>query len=236
MKPRSDLAQLRVSTVVVVVTILMALPGCGRPEPGPAAKPVDQSRAKSQYDAGVLEAAIAASLATLDSLGTPLKAASATSREDVIATFDGLGFAVNDELQILWSEVAPTDDRSAFLFGYRLLSAAGARARYDALRDDPDVSWRPNWVPVLEADDHWLVVESSRSTAPAGPVVAFRRGESPEVVFTNLTRFFEATATALADPTTRVEGGRLRVDPDVFRRAHGATNAGLTLPAHVLEP
>ena len=216
-----------------MLVLFVLVSACGRPEPGPAAKPVHQSRAKSQYDARVFDASLATIVAWHDSVGTGWSAPAGPEPDAVSARFEDLGFTLNDELRTLWSRHTPPDDAPPLVYGYRLLSAEAAREHYDALRADASVPWRPNWVPVLEGDAQWLVVESSRSGAPAGPVVAVRPDEEPVVAFTNLTRLFEAIATALADSTSRWTDETVRIEPDVFRRAHGASNPELQLPAHV---
>lgn len=219
--------------VVLTVAFLGLAAGCDRPEAGPAAKPVHQSRAKSQYDARVFDASLGAIVAWHDSLDTGWTAVPGPEPDAVAESFESLGFTLNDELRTLWSRYAPAGDAPPVFLDYRLLSAESARARYDALRKDPAVAWRPNWVPVLSAGDRWLAVESSRSGAPAGPVVATRPGVEPVIAFTNLTRLFEAIATALADSTTTWDGQRVRVQDGVFERAHAATNPDLDLPSDV---
>ena len=221
--------------LVLGVAILGLVGGCGRPEPGPAAKPVHQSRAKSQYDARVFDASLGTVVAWHDSLGTGWTAAPGPDLETVVETFDALGFALNDELGTLWSRVAPAADAPPVFLDYLLLSAETARSRYDDLRADPEIVWRPNWVPVLSAGDRWLAVESSRSGAPAGPVVAYRPGTEPIVAFTNLTRLFEAIAVVLNDSTTTWTDGRVKPQDGAFRRAHELTNPDLDLPSDLTD-
>lgn len=230
---RSDFAARALGVAVVAITLSMALAACERPEPGPAAKPIHQSRAKSQFDAGALEASMVAVRAWHDSVGPGVGAGGSTAREEVVAAFDGLDFEVNDELQILWSRWVPDPRGPALLGGFELLSATGARARYDALRTDRSIDWRPNWVPVLESDHAWIAVECSRSTAPAGPVVFHLAGEEPVIAFTNLTRFFETLVGALDHASWN--DGRVEIPRAELERAHGASNPGLTLPDHLTE-
>ena len=213
----------------------IAAAGCGRPEPGPAARPVDQSRAKSRYDARVFDGSLSAIVAWHDSSSTAWSSPEGPAAEAVLERFEDLDFTLNDELTALWRRLAPPADGPPFVLDHRLLSAAESRDRYDALRSDPDVPWRPNWIPVLVAGDRWLVVESSRSGAPAGPVVAYRDGVEPQVAFTNLTRLWQTIAVALRDPSATWADGRMQVDADALRRAHAEINGDLALPAFVLE-
>jgi len=230
---RSDFAGRALGAALVAITISMALVACERPEPGPAAKPIHQSRAKSQFDAAALEASVDAAMAWRDSVGMSATTLTPPSREEVVAAFDGLGFEINDELQILWSMGATTEGGPGLFDGFELLTAAASRSRYDVLRADASLAWRPNWVPVLASNDAWIAVECSRSTAPAGPVVVFRAGEEPVIAFTNLTHFFETVASAL-DQATHANG-RVDVPRSVFEEAHGASNPGLPLPDHLTE-
>lgn len=220
----------RVALAVALVALAL---GCERPEPGPAARPVDQSRAKSRFDSAVFDRSLRMVVAWHDSTGTGWAPPAGPAADAVVERFEGLGFSVNDELQALWSRLAPGPDDPPLFFDYVLLSADRARARYDALRGDHTIPWRPNWIPVLEAGERWLAVESSRSTAPAGPVVFYRTGTTPVVAFTNLTRLFEALAVALADSTTRAAPGEVVIDRAVFAAAHAATNGDLPLPTDV---
>ena len=217
--------------VVVIGITLLGTSGCERPEPGPAAKPIHQSRAKSQFDDEVLTGAFDRLVAWHDSVGTGWSAGAGTDRETSILRFDDAPFRLNDELQILWERVGRSG--TPFLLDYRLLGADEARSRYDELRADPELSWRPNWIPLLESEERWLVVESSRSTAPAGPVVFFEPGTDPIVVFTNVTRMLQTLAEVAASPSTRWVDGAMRVDPALLRQAHGEHNRDAEWSEHV---
>ena len=219
-------------SLALLGALVLFLSACERPEPGPAAKPVHQSRAKVQFDEAVFTAALDRIAAWHDSVGTGWSAPAGPERTAIEATFEELPFTVNDELALLWERwgTPPTD--RPLIFDYLFLSAERARARYDALRADASVPWRPNWIPVFAAGERWLLVESSRSGAPAGPVVAYRIGEAPVVAFTNLTQLARTVADVL--DTAGWTGEHMVVGEPALRRAHAEHNADLTLPDHVL--
>ena len=219
-------------SLALLGALVLFLSACERPEPGPAAKPVHQSRAKVKFDETAFGDALDEIAAWHDSVGTGWSAPAGMERAAVEVLFEELPFTVNDELALLWQRWGDPHGDRPFVLDYRLLSADQARARYDALRSDTTVPWRPNWIPVLAAGDRWLLVESSRSGAPAGPVVAYRPGESPVVAFANLTRLSRTVAEALE--AARWTGGHMAVDEVTLRRAHAEHNPDLTLPDHVV--
>ena len=219
-------------SLALLGALVLLVSACERPEPGPAAKPVHQSRAKVQFDEAALTAALDTLAAWHHSVGTGWSAPPGPERTGVEATFEDLPFTVNDELALLWERWGTPPAERPLVFDYLFLSADRARARYDALRADASVPWRPNWIPLFAAGERWLLVESSRSGAPAGPVVSYRIGEPPVVTFTNLTQLARTVADVL--DTARWTGDRMVVDETALRRAHAEHNADLPLPDQVL--
>lgn len=158
-----------------ILTSLFLLGACSSEEP-PVSTPRQASQAKVSYDREAL-------VQSLETLGLA-PSEDALAEERVQERFSDLPCAVPEEVALLFSHQAGTAPALNHE-GVRGFTAERAHAVYDSLRQGP--RWRPNWIPVLRADDGWLAVESSRGSSPAGPVLWVDDDGQAEVRATNLT-------------------------------------------------
>jgi hypothetical protein len=221
------------------MTILLAIAGCGDREPAPVAKPSEHSRAKVEFDRRELMQSLQSLEAwhRASATGWAEQAFEGTSRAAIVERFEGQSFVICEELLALWGWHDGSRAKVPMLLDFHLLSSSESAARFAALREDSTIPWRHNWIPVLEADGRWLLVESSRRSAPAGPVVAFRKGETPQVVFTNLTRLLQTMAAAIGDSSAIwIEAdARMEIPEEELRRIHGLHHDPNEFPESMLD-
>lgn len=216
------------NTRALVATTLLLI-ACGAHEPGPVSSPREQSRAKVRFDREVLTAA-------LDSLDqwhargdTGWRPAPGSRRDAIEALFEDTSFAVPEELLIVWGRHDGAMDTVPYVGPFVLLSSEQARATFDALRADPDASWRHNWIPLLRSGSGIVAVDASRSESPAGPLVGWFPPSPPRVIATNLTHHLGAWIEAIGDGSVGLDGS-LHVDPEELMRLHQSRNDDLPGP------
>jgi len=166
----------RISAVIVWTCLVCSLAACAREQP-PVASPRQASQAKVQSNLDSLSV-------SLDALGLVSAGAESKSIARLREQFRDLPCAVPDELALLLARV--DEAHAPRIDGWNFLGSEAALSAHDSLRTHHD--WRPNWIPFARSASGWLVVESSRGTSPAGPVLEVDADHHAQVKFLNLTR------------------------------------------------
>ena len=101
------------------------------------------------------------------------------------------------ELAALWRWHDGEAGTDYFVWYHGLLSLEASVREYRALRFNPLVGWKKNWIPFLRFEGEWYFVECGDEASLASPVLHFFDETGAAYSHTNLTRFMMTMAASM---------------------------------------
>lgn len=139
-----------------------------------------------------------------------------------------------EELITLW-RWHDGESTEKFIWYHKFLSVQESMSAYRLLVYTPLTEWRRSWVPVFAFEGEWYGVACAEQRTTASPVVFYFIESGPAAAYSNLTRYMQTMAEALANGALAWDGGDdwWREDIGGLAASHARLNPGIPFPYYV---
>ena len=225
--------------IVTIVLILAGLGACAAFELPDPISVEQRARAEATFDAQALDAALTDISRWHHDNQTQIAAALQPGLEEAVVQekFATLPCRPTEELVQLWGWHNGTRDTAQpFIWYHNFLPVEQVITEYEALRANPRLGWRENWLPVFEFEGEWYFVECDDRPRTASPVGYFFQEDTEAIVaYTSLTKMLETSAAWFKKRAVTWDARQEAMQEDLKRllEIHQDLNEDARFPYHV---
>lgn len=222
---------MRLALAFLLLTTLMG--GCGR---SGTDDPLTHfsGEARELYSQDGLLSALESIRSYHGNQGTGMQLNAPATDTDIDRAEAFFGCRLPEELTTLW-RWHNGESTESFLWYHAFLSIEESMSAYRLLVYTPLAKWRRSWIPVFAFEGEWYGVACGDAPATASPVVFYFIESGPEAAYSNLTRYMQTMAEALANGALAWDktDNWWREDIKALAATHARLNPGMPFPYHV---